>query len=135
MVGKLYGKKFALPTEEQWEFAARGGVESRGYLYSGSNNINKVAWCGINCTHPVKEVDKSPNELNIYGMSGNVWEWCNSVWRENYKVDAEAVTRWSSMVRRGGSYRNTIRECRVTSRDRSSYDSRLNNLGFRLILQ
>ena len=138
MEGKLYGKKFALPTEEQWEFAARGGVNSRRYLYSGSNNINKVAWCDTssnNCTHPVKDVDKSPNELNIYGMSGNVWEWCNSVWRENYKVDAGAITRWSSIVRRGGSYRNIIRECRVTCRDRSSYDSRLNNLGFRLILQ
>ena len=76
-LNKLTGRHFKLPTEAQWEFAARGGNQSMGFTYSGSNNLNDVAWYennSNNSTHPV--ATKTPNELGLYDMSGNVQEWC-----------------------------------------------------------
>lgn len=129
---QLHGMKFALPTEEQWEFAARGGVKSKGYKYSGSNDIDQVAWYDNNsnsCTHPVRK--KAPNELGIYDMSGNVWEWCDSYWRENYNANPDSSRR----VTRGGSWYNSARCCRVAWRFNFAPDFRDNNIGFRLVLQ
>lgn len=131
---QLHGKKFTLPTEEQWEFAARGGAKSNGYKYSGSNNINEVAWYSGNSgnrTHPVKEVGKKPNELGIYGMSGNVWEWCRSYWRSDYN-SAEGS---SDRVNRGGSWDSDAQYCRVAYRRFYPPGSRYSNIGFRLVLQ
>lgn len=127
---RLQGRKFALPTEEQWEFAARGGTKSKGFKYSGSNDLNEVAWWTGNsnrCTHTVKM--KKPNELGIYDMSGNVLEWCESYWRIDYNASPNSLDR----VIRGSNY--DARTCRVAYRGKCAPGYRYNDLGFRLVLQ
>ena len=117
----LTGRQFRLPSEAEWEFAARGGNKSMGYEFSGSNNVGDVAWCHENAedkTHVVGT--KAPNELGLYDMSGNVWEWCQDWY-------ATGISR----VCRGGGWRNVVGYCSVF--DRYSYNSfRMNNLGLRL---
>jgi len=103
------GKTFRLPTEAEWEYAARGGNKSKGYIYSGSNNINTVGWYASNSnrkTHPVAQ--KQPNELGIYDMTGNVWEWCSDWYGENYyslspKNDPKGPNSGQNRTLRGGS--------------------------------
>lgn len=129
---QLHGMKFALPTEEQWEFAARGGVKSKGYRYSGSNDIDQVAWYNNNSnsrTHPVRK--KAPNELGIYDMSGNVWELCDSYWRSNYNTNPDSSRR----VMRGGCWYHDASVCRVVCRLYCPPDFRYYHTGFRLVLQ
>lgn len=131
-------KKYCLPTEAQWEFAARGGNQSKGYEYSGSNTLDKVAWYGVNSeskTHPVGT--KKGNELGIHDMSGNVWEWCSD-WHARYGSDAvnnptgakEGFTR----VLRGGSWRDPVPDCRVANRSNFTPNNSFYILGFRLLL-
>lgn len=132
-LNQLTGKKFRLPTEAEWEYAARGGNKSRGYKYSGSNNLGSVAWYNEDLfdgeTHDV--ATKVSNELGIYDMSGNVWEWCQDKW---YNYDGSATKYGSNRVDRGGSWNDNARFCRVSDRNRSSPDVRSRNLGLRLAL-
>ena len=133
----LTGLSFKLPTEAQWEYAARGGRLSKGYKYSGSNNLGEVGWYGSNSgtyTHRVGE--KQPNELGLYDMSGNVWEWCED-WSGGYSVtsqrDPSGAASGSYRVYRGGSRFNAARNCRVSVRYCDAPGDRDNGLGFRLV--
>ncbi len=133
----LTGLSFKLPTEAQWEYAARGGNLSKGYKYSGSNNLGEVGWYESNsgnCTHRVGE--KQPNELGLYDMSGNVWEWCED-WSGVYSVtpqrDPLGAAGGSSQVLRGSCWIGEARYCRVSYRDGSTPGNRFSILGFRLV--
>ena len=136
---QLGGKRFALPTEAQWEYAARGGKKSSGYKYAGSNILTNVAWYTDNSgssTHPVAE--KSPNELGLYDMSGNVWEWCQD-WYGSYSSSAQSnpsgAASGSYRVLRGGSWFLNARLCRVSNRNRNTPARRFGNGGLRLVCQ
>ena len=132
------GKQYRLPTEAEWEYAARGGTKSKGYKYSGSNTLSNVAWSDENSggeTHPVGS--KMPNELGLYDMSGNVWEWCWD-WYGDYGSSAQTnptgPSSGSYRVNRGGSWRSYAWDCRVTYRFNYSYPGRRrNSIGFRLV--
>ncbi len=137
-LNSLTGRNFRLPTEAEWEFACRGGNNSRGYKYSGSNDIDNVAWFDGNSgdqTHPVGT--KAPNELGIYDMSGNVWEWCSD-WYANYtsysQTDPKGPLSGSDRVCRGGSWRYNAGRCRSSYRYFSYPARRDGFLGLRLAL-
>ena len=136
----MTGKRYRLPTEAEWEFAARGGNSSRGYKYSGGNSFGSVAWYWENSgirTHAVGT--KSPNELGIYDMSGNVWEWCQDWYNSSYygsspRTNPQGPNSGSYRVCRGGGWRSSARDCRVSYRDSYTPDFRYYYLGFRLAL-
>ena len=137
-LNRITGKTFRLPTEAEWEYAARGGNKSRGYQYSGSNNLADVAWYMDNSgdkTHAVGT--KQPNELGIYDMSGNVWEWCQD-WYGKYssssQVNPTGANSGSYRVKRGGSWEIIDWGCRSSYRYSSVPDFCGSNLGFRLFL-
>ena len=137
-LNSLTGQTFKLPTEAQWEFAARGGNSSRGYKYSGSNYIENVGCYYDNSGSTSHNVGtKSPNELGIYDMSGNVYEWCRD-WKGTYssssQVDPEGPSAGSYRVLRGGSWYYYARGCRVSYRGGNSPDDRDDYLGLRLCL-
>ena len=137
-LNSLTGQNFRLPTEAEWEFACRGGNNSLGYKYSGSDNIDNVAWFDCNSgrkTHFV--ATKSPNELGIYDMSGNVWEWCSD-WYDKYSSGAQANPKGpesgSGRVSRGGGWFSLARLCRSSNRGSSYPALRYDDLGLRLAL-
>ena len=137
-LNELTGKNFRLPTEAEWEYAARGGNKSQGYKYSGSNTIYDVAWYTSNSsskTHPVAA--KAPNELGIYDMSGNVWEWCSD-WSGSYSSSSQTnptgPTSGSIRVLRGGGWYGNAGGCRVSSRYYISPGSASYSIGLRLCL-
>lgn len=138
-LNKKTGLQFRLPTEAEWEYAARGGNKSQGYKYSGSNNINDVAWYVSNSsrtTHDVKT--KQANELGIYDMSGNVREWCQDrygSYSANSQMNPTGASSGSNRVIRGGSWFNYAWSCRVAFRNYYGPDLRDSDLGLRLALQ
>ena len=132
-----------LPYEAEWEFAARGGNQSKGFIYSGSNDIEEVAWYRKNSdkkTHPVSE--KKPNELGLYDMTGNVWEWCHDWYDEKYYEECKAKGTIENPIGpangkyhllRGGSWDFDAPRCRSALRDYDVPAHRVDNIGFRLV--
>jgi formylglycine-generating enzyme required for sulfatase activity len=137
-LNQVTGKNYRLPTEAEWEYAAGGGNKGSGFTYSGSNNVDKVAWYTVNNNGGPEPVGtKTANELGIYDMSGNVWEWCND-WYGNYpntpQIDPQGPMNGEYRVIRGGCFNSYAEWCRVTMRMRSYPDSYSHHVGFRLVL-
>ena len=136
-LNQLMGQQFRLPTEAEWEYAARGGKRSKGYKYSGSNKLDDVAWWYYNSSSKTHEVEtKAPNELGIYDMSGNVTEWCQDWYDSAYYSSSPVYNPTGPMsgsvrVNRGGHW-DTGDECRVASRSESTPTYKSAKIGFRL---
>ena len=138
-LNQLTGQRFRLPTEAEWEYAARGGNRSKGYRYAGSNSLDAVAWYSSNSgskTHPVGQ--KQANELGLYDMSGNVWEWCSDWYGENYyRISSSSNPKGPSTgkykVQRGGSSGFGASSCRVSKCYIGKPDERLSSNGFRVV--
>ena len=139
-LNRLTGKRFRLPTEAEWEYAARGGKKSKGYKYSGSNTIDAVAWYDTNSagtTHPV--ASKAPNELGLYDMSGNVWEWCSDWYGKSYYEESPEPNPigpeiGTLRVKRGGDWYFSANKCRVSYRNSNSQHYQTSENGLRLVL-
>ena len=134
------GKRFYLPSEAQWEYAARGGQKSQDYQYAGSNNIEEVAWYDDNANATTQLVgSKKQNELGLYDMSGNVFEWCADYWHEDYKGAPTNGAAWTSggdsglLVVRGGSWYINAVIARSSFRVRINPFNSINSVGFRVV--
>ena len=140
-LSEMTGKTFRLPTEAEWEYAARGGQQVDGTKYAGSNTLDDVAWSTGNSsskTHPVGT--KQPNALGLYDMSGNVCEWCSDWHGSNYyssspSVNPQGPSSGVSRVIRGGDWNYGARYCRVSSRGDYTSDYRNSDLGFRVVFE
>ena len=147
-LNQLTGQNFRMPTEAEWELAARGGNKSKGYKYAGSNTLGDVAWywgsipsqsSGTSGYGTQTVATKSPNELGLYDMSGNVFEWCQDWYSDVYYSSSPSTnptgpTSGSFRVLRGGGWGNDARHCRVSNRDSNSLSRRNSSIGLRLAL-
>ena len=137
-LSKKTGKLYRLPTEAEWEYAARGGNKSKGYKYSGGQKLDLVGWFDYPQNYEESSVGlKKPNELGLYDMSGNVSEWCMD-WFGEYKTSPETNPKGASTgfgrVLRGGSYNLPATNCRVAARTSNEPDFRFDFAGFRVVL-
>ena len=138
------GAGLRLPAEAEWEFAARGGNKGRGFVYSGSDRLEEVGWYEENSYGETKPVGlKLPNELGIFDMSGNVWEWCSDWYGEDYYqkcaeqgvvVNPGGPEDGAGRVLRGGGFFDNSENCRATNRNQNHPDNRNDTIGFRLVV-
>lgn len=139
ILNELTGKKYALPSEAEWEYAAKGGKNWKQFRYSGSDDIDEVGWYAGNSgrkPHPVGE--KMPNSIGLYDMSGNVWEWCQDWYNKFYYEQNEdnnpvGPASGSGKVRRGGSWFTQAANCKTTTRNNVKQDYADDIGGFRLV--
>lgn len=136
-LNQLTGRKFRLPTEAEWEYAASGGLMSKEYIYSGSNKLDEVGWASGKLSPVMK---KYSNELGIYDMSGNVWEWCSDWYGGNYynvspMKNPQGPSMGTQRVRRGGCWDNGENACRIAHRDYLHPSNPSNFVGFRLVME
>lgn len=141
----LTGKNFVLPTEAQWEYAARGGKKSKNHMFSGASSLDTIGWYNGNSSNQVQPVAQQyPNELGIYDMSGNVWEWCRDWYAIlTYRKDAKKKTNSNpqgaemadDIVVRGGSAITDDNSCRVSNRGHMNPEYRNSVTGFRIVLE
>lgn len=143
-LSEISGENYRLPTEAEWEYAAKGGNKNKGFIYAGSDNANKVAWY-LPANHPRPDSltymktqlvgNKKPNKLGLYDMSGNAWEWCDDGYSKNfYKESPTNNPRNKSLARvaRGGGWKNELSYCLITNRDFDSPKMKDYDLGFRI---
>ena len=142
-LSKMLNQAIDLPSETQWEWAARGSIGSKNYLYSGSNNPDDVAWSSSNSrrtSHPVEQ--KQLNELGLYDMSGNVWEWCKDNWtdiidllpEDGSALRSERDSEFNFKAARGGSWCNDSWDANLANRTKFNWSTKENNIGFRVVL-
>ena len=138
----LTGLNFDLPTEAEWEYAAQGGKYGGGFIYSGSNNPENVAWYQNNSSGKTKMIGKKmPNALGIYDMSGNVWEWCRDYYDSTYyqhvtdTIDPQGAVLSAQRNMRGGSVQLESTYCRVTNREGYDPSAKDSDYGFRIKLK
>ena len=136
-LNQLMGKKFRLPTEVEWEYEARGGENGESYKYSGNNHLDEVGWASGRLS-PVRK--RYRNDLGIYDMSGNVWEWCSDWYSMNYynvstMKNPQDPSMGTQRVRRGGCWDNNERACRITHRDYLQPSNPSNFVGLRLVME
>ena len=137
-LNQMTGRNFRLSTEAEWEYAARGGNRSKGYKYAGSDHIGALAWYRDNSGGTTHDVGmKQPNELGLYDMSGNVWEWCSDgygPYSSSAQTNPRGASSGSYRMIRGGGWGYYARSCRVSYRSRNVPDYRNSYLGLRLVL-
>ena len=139
-LSEMTGRTFTLPSEAQWDYAARGGhkASAEQTVFSGSDNLDEVGWYMDNADETTHEVaTRKPNALGVYDMTGNVWEWCRDFWCDNFGsdpvTDPEGPSDGTKHVDRGGSWNKVASHCRLSFRYGLNPDYKANNLGFRVV--